>query len=99
MPPTDPRLCPDLEVARPDDFKGAEPDPGPFPEPWSLLFGGGSDTSQEGSSQDDRWQNASVTSRWFTPDGREIIQVYWSARGELWSEMYFAVEAKMIKRW
>lgn len=95
MPPADPRLCPALEVARPDDFTGAKPDPGPFPEPWRIKFGGGSD-----SSQDDTWQDASVTARWFTPDGREIVDVSWSARGERWTETYWADdETKMIKRW
>ena len=100
MPPTDPKLRPALEVARPDDFAGAKPGPGPFPEPWSILFGGERATSQGDTSQDDRWHSASVTARWFTPDGREIVQVYWPARGELWSETYWAAgEAKMRKRW
>jgi hypothetical protein len=94
MPLHDPGLRPALEVARPDDFAGARRDPVPFPEPWRILFGGESDSSQE-----DRWHNASVTGRWHTPDGREIIDVEWSVRGELWSETYFAQPKRMRKRW
>jgi hypothetical protein len=94
MPPRDPKLRPALEVARPGDFKGARHELAPFPEPWRILFGRESDSSQE-----DKWQNANVTGRWYTPDGREIVNVEWSARGERWTETYFAVEAKMIKRW
>lgn len=98
MPPTDQSLCPSLEVARPDDFKGARRDPGPFPEPWRIKFGGESDSSQDGSSQDDRWQDACVTARWFTGK-REIVDVSWSARGERWTETYFAEAEKMRKKW
>lgn len=87
MPPRDPRLCPALEVARPDDFTGVRREPVPFPEPWLMEFGSG------------EWREVSVTSRWFRTDGREIVQVDWVADDWHGSETYWASRDQMRPRW
>lgn len=87
MPSADPKLCPALERALPDDIRPGSSEPVLFPEPWKILFGDG------------EMHNASVTGRAAAAGGREVVQVEWSARGELWSEWYYAVGAKMARRW
>jgi hypothetical protein len=91
VPPSDPGLCPDLQVARPDDFEGAVSSPVTFPEPWKVKFGG----------RAGKWHDVSVIGRAFCPgpDSREIVDIEWSARRERWTETYFAEPGKMRKRW
>lgn len=87
MPPADSKLRPALERVKPDDMRPGSSEPVLFPEPWKILFGDG------------EWHDVSVTGRAAATGGREVIQVEWSARGELWTGWYFAAGAKMEKRW
>lgn len=87
MPPTDSKLRPALERVKPDDMRPGSSEPVLFPEPWKILFGDG------------EMHDVSVTGRAGAAGEREVVQVEWSARGELWSEWYYAVGAKMARRW
>jgi hypothetical protein len=76
MPPRDPRLCPALERALPDDDVPGSTRVLDWPEPWKVLFGSG------------EWRTVRVRQRGRDVRGREVIGVEWFAEGEAWSGSY-----------
>lgn len=89
MLPRDPRLRPDLEVARPGDIRPRSTRVSVAPEPWSIRFGG---STRE-------WRNVSVRA-WATDTrGRDVIDVEWHVNGDTREESFVAERAKMRRRW
>jgi hypothetical protein len=75
MPPRDPRLCPDLERARPADSTG-DSDYRSVREIREVLFGDG------------EWREVQLRAQWLDMAGRLVIQLEWSANRERWTEAY-----------
>lgn len=77
MPPRDPRLRPALERALPCDsgtFRGYRADGGRL----LVLFG------------DREWHPVRVLARWTDRQGREVVQIEWTADASTWTGSYLA---------
>jgi hypothetical protein len=82
MPPSDPRLCPDLERALPADsavFTGYRK----TREPWEAEFGDGG------------WHPVEARAWWLDRHRRQVVQIEWSIKGESWGGTYLYDPRKM----